>query len=144
MTAGAAFRDLAGQTETDTDDDAPDDARRYRLLWIPGESKRKFVERALAEFYRLKNEDLERGGIVASNRINPKHIEWFVRFQVKQEGYDSIARSEKADRTDVRRAIREIASLLELELRPTAAGRPRGRGKPKRQANLIVRSRTRR
>jgi hypothetical protein len=125
-------------------DDDDDDRPFYRLPWIPGESKRQFTARAHAEFYRHKKAEVESGGIVASNRINPKHIDWFVRFQTNGDPYDRIAKSEHTDRNDVKRAIRGIATLLDLKLRPTTPGRPRGSGAAKSPASHVVRRERRR
>jgi hypothetical protein len=126
---------------------APDDdldTPYYRIPWIPGESKRRFVTRAVAEFDRKKNAEVDSGGIVAPDRINPKHVEWFVQFQVHGVPYDRIAKAESADRQDVKRAIRDLALLLQLKLRPAPPGRPKGRGgRPKRSAFQIVRRRRR-
>ena len=115
------------------DPDHPDGDPCYRIPWIPGESKRKFVARALT--YRKKKQEGESGRVFASDRINPKHVEWFVRFQVHEEGFDRIA--DGKGRRDVKRAVRDLASLLQLKLRPTKPGRPKGRGGPQRLTLLI-------
>jgi hypothetical protein len=106
-----------------------DEAPQYRIPYVPGESRRTFLARASLEFLRRKKADEERGVIVAPGRVNPKHVEWFVRFQVHDppEAFAHIADADAVDRQDVKRAVRAIASLLGLKLRPTRPGRPRGR-----------------
>ncbi len=34
--------------------------------------------------------DRERDGIIAPTNLNPKHVEWFVRFQVDQHPFDRV------------------------------------------------------
>jgi len=43
--------------------------------------KRAFKKRAEAEFDRQRKVDEAAGGVAASDRIDPKHAEWLVRFQ---------------------------------------------------------------
>jgi len=123
------------EREPDPDHEQP----YYHIPWIPGESKRQFQKRASAEFYRHKAAEERRGAVTASATVNPKHVDWFVRYQVNEQPFERIARNDRAHRQDVKRAVRSIASLIELKLRPTSPGRPPGRAGSRRPARHIVR-----
>lgn len=118
--------------------------RDHSIDWRAGETKKTFLGRAEELFDRMKRLEENSGTVAAVNPINPKHIEWLVRFQAWKEPLTKIAAVERTDRHDVKRAIRGIATLLELKLRPTTSGRPRGRGGAKRPAHHVVRRERRR
>jgi hypothetical protein len=113
----------------------------YRIRWRPDESQGSYLRRALAEFRRHKHAEIAAGGSVASTEVNLQHVEWLVRFQVDVHSFDRIARTYGANRHEVKRAVGEIASVLQLTLRPTASRRPRGRRGPPRPAHRMVRPR---
>lgn len=99
----------------------------YYIPWKPGESETKFIGRAREEFRRQQQID---GAVHVSDRIDVKHLERLVRFQVNGEKYDHIAKADDVDRREVTRQIKAVAALLELRLRPVTPGRPVGTGHP--------------
>jgi hypothetical protein len=110
--------------------DEDSEGRYYYIPWRPGESKTQFLIRAGDEFDRQKQAEESNGSVAASDRINPKHVEWLVRFQLNGEEYGDIAKGDGVDRSDLTKAILAAADLLDLKLRTARRGRPLGSGHP--------------
>jgi hypothetical protein len=102
------------------------------------ETKDHFMSRA-EDHFRARQLRLRRIAKDAGFTSNPpaqtpelaKHVGWLVRFQINDESASAIARSSGLhgpdQRVTVAKAIRQLARLIGLPLRPVARGRPRCR-----------------
>jgi hypothetical protein len=98
------------------------------------ESRENFLARARNHF----DARAVRGKTLGYRKVSPKpsllttHLDWLVRFQLKGEAFAQIAAAcgSVGTRQTVDAAVRSLARLLELTLRPTPRGgaRPRPRG----------------
>jgi hypothetical protein len=107
--------------------DAEGQLHDHRLEWIPGETKKAFLARAENHFNCMKDLERQGGNVIEVKPVNRRHLDWLIRFQVKQERITRIATANSTDPKEVRRVLRSVAALLELDLRETVPGRPRGR-----------------
>ncbi|HZJ02257.1 MAG TPA: hypothetical protein VFE20_01030 [Thermoleophilia bacterium] len=96
-----------------------------------GEAKKRItlaLGQKLDEYLDEMEQRARMRGLVASIRKQDgdRHFRWFVRYQCREESYSSIAKSEHADRRTVSEAVKDLAELIGLTLRPaTKPGRPR-------------------
>lgn len=116
--------------------DASGQLRDNTITWKPGETKKAFLQRA-AELHDAMTRRQKGEVELATNEVNSEHLEWLVRYQVGQKRFTDIAKTERhRTPTDIRKAVKGIADLLELTLRTSPAGRPRGK-KDSRSRRII-------
>jgi hypothetical protein len=103
------------------------------------ETREHFIQRAAdhydARALRVKRAESVGNFIAVPARQSPElyqHVEWLLRFQVQKESYAVIAKSSGLRGPDqaktVGKAVRELAGLIDLSLRPVSRGRPRSNG----------------
>jgi hypothetical protein len=102
----------------------PETARRIEPQPLL-ETRQEFLDRA-AHAWELVVNDLQMAGFAPAPLVSREHVEWLVAYQVQQQSYDAIARAVRRTRQTVHDAIHNVATLLELPLRPASlGGRPR-------------------
>jgi hypothetical protein len=95
------------------------------------ESRRSYEKRALAAIAAQVRRRLEvdpahgrKGAALLRGKRDNRHFSWFVRFQVMDESFTAIGRSEEVARQAVTMGVQETAALLDIPLRASSAGRP--------------------
>ena len=103
------------------------DNRPGRVEPLPSETQTAFLARAKAAYDHVQDIERQSGGIISYTPVNRRHLEWFVRFQVEEVSIAELAQHESMQPREIRRAIQDVAALLEMSLRTSRSGRPRGR-----------------
>jgi hypothetical protein len=94
------------------------------------ESRAEFVERAKRHWDARAEHLRERGFVTAEDPTDlTLHSDWLVRYQVRGESYARIGThtpyphaSTNVDRKTIEFAVKQIAGLLEIPLRPRGKG----------------------
>jgi hypothetical protein len=103
--------------------------------WTPhGDESSRDARNRLDSWYDAQRKALSRqeqearasGLPVGHGRHQTQAIDWAIRFQLLREPVSKIASEETKDVKTVRKAIHGFLEFIDLPLRPTAAGRPRG------------------
>lgn len=85
------------------------------------ESETSFLTRARDHFQARVRKGEQKGYTRVSPKSNlDQQIDWLIRFQLHRQSRRAIAAKDNKVREAVDRAIRELAALLDLRLRPTA------------------------
>jgi hypothetical protein len=91
------------------------------------ESQADFLSRARCHWdARVARADKRRCSRSSSRPALRDHVRWLALYQVRTESYAALARAADVDVQTVREAVRQVAALIPIRLRPRSkGGRPR-------------------